>query len=86
MTEENKTKIKDTAVEHFKAFPVLEVVDADLNSKVEIIYNELPNIYKKLKDQTLLPEEITLDVFMKITVSVLQNEAQMAHVRSVFGI
>jgi hypothetical protein len=86
VTQDNKDKIKKITTEHFAQFPVLQIVDTDLNNKVEIIYNELPNIYKKLSEEKVLPEGCNLDMFMRTVLPRLQEEAQHAHIQKVFGI
>lgn len=85
MTEENKIKIKEIATDHFKNFPILSIVETPLVTKMQTIHGELPNIYKKIKDKKLLPETISLDVFMQITTAMLQQQGQMAQIKETFG-
>ena len=81
----DKEQIKKVATEHFSEFPLLQIVDTDLAVKIEIIYKELPTIYKKLKDKDLLPEGVDINVFMQIVVPRLEREAQQVHIQQVFG-
>ena len=75
---ENKDKIKEIMKSHYDAIDVLKVADHSIQEKAKIIHKELQPIYKKLKEENLLPEEIDLQKFMTIGIAMLEkcfNEA-----------
>lgn len=86
ISEENKEQIKTISKEHFKSFDVLKIEDADLGQKVQLVFNELPNLYRKLKEAEVLPEKVDLNVFMQIVTPRLEEAAQSAYVMKMFGI
>lgn len=83
-TNENREEIKKIAKEHYDTIDILKVDNINMEEKARAIHKELPAIYKKLKDKSLLPESINFDAFMQVTTLSLQNEFQNAQFASFF--
>lgn len=86
ISEENKQEIRRIAQEHFGKIEILNIVDVELKTKVELIYNEIVPLYKILSEAKLLPEKIDLDTFFKIVVHQLENAMQNAYFGRAFFI
>lgn len=82
----NREEIIKITNEHYKQFPVLEKKESSLQERVDTIYNELPNVYSKLSESKLLPEGMDLNIFMQVVLPRLEQEAQQAHIRQIFGL
>jgi hypothetical protein len=86
MTPENKEQITNIIKTHYEKFDVLKVEGYDIVKKAQLMYNELPTIYKQLDEAKVLPENIDFNKFMHIVVPRLEEAAQHAHVAMMFGI
>lgn len=86
VTQENREQITRIATSHYDNFDVLKVAEYQLNKKIELIFNELPNVYKALEEAKVLPEGMNLDTFMRVVLPRLEMAAQEAHIRQTFGI
>ena len=85
MTEENKEKIRKIIKDHYDSFDILRIADYDIRQKAAKIQEELHPIYKKLKQENLLPEEIDAKKFVEFGNIMLQQSFQEAIFKNAFG-
>ena len=84
ISEENKNEIIKITKDHFSKFSELTILDYPLEKKVEIIYNNLVEVYKKLSEAKVLPENVDLQTFFNIVIPRLEHAAQSAHAHQLF--
>ncbi len=85
MRLENKEKVREVISTHLQAIDILKVADHSLEEKAKRIHAELPAIYKKLKEEKLLPEEMDFQRFMNTGGTMLQMAYNDAALASAFG-
>ena len=85
LTQEQKNQVRKVLSNHLDKIDILKIENYDLVKKAEAIQKVMPNVYKDLQEEKLLPEEVNFNVFMNIASMMLNQKFQEAQVSSFFS-
>lgn len=85
LTQEQKEKVRTIMSKHLDKIDILKIENYDLVKKAEAIHKVLPEIYKELQTEKVLPKEINMNVFMTVANMMLSQKFQEAQLTGFFS-